>query len=341
VRVLYSDLHLRPERLEDCEKVLNEIFDIAVKLRKKHKQPVRIVNGGDTFHTRGLIRTICFDRLYWHYDRWYREGFAQDIIVGNHDQEDRAGEIHPMKVFANFDGWNVVDKPMVIEGVAHFPYMPKDKIQEAILSLAKGKEAFKDAIVHWGICGAMRNDRNKDTDGVPVEWLKGFRNVFSGHYHYRNKFENVQYIGSPLQQNFGEMGQEKGIIVYDQEKSEASFVEIKGTPKHHEVQVHWDEDKERIDGDLKAIQAQDFVRIKAVGDSEKCARIDRDSFSKRLKCNNISVEREVREKHFSRLKIDSGEILAPESLMKKYVEFIECDLNKDRLIRVGLDLIGA
>ena len=74
------------------------------------------------------------------------------------------------------------------------------------------------AFVHWGIRGAKRNDHNKDTDGVPLDYLKPFRRVFSGHYHYRSKLENVQYIGSPLQQNFAEMGQDQGVLIYDSEK---------------------------------------------------------------------------------------------------------------------------
>ena len=172
--LFYSDLHLRPERIETCDYVLGEIGQIA----KKHASI--IVNGGDTFNTRGLIKTSCFDLLYRHYTKWFDTGLTQIINIGNHDQEDLAGEIHPMKVFENFEGWKVTDKPSLFgtpgDMIALFPYMPRKDMQDQI---EKKALLAKDAIVHWGIRGAKRNDKNTDTDGVPVEWLKKFKQVFS------------------------------------------------------------------------------------------------------------------------------------------------------------------
>ena len=60
--LMYSDLHIRPERLEVCELVLDKIFEVAKVLKGKGKDVV-IYNGGDTFNTRGVIRTVCFVRL--------------------------------------------------------------------------------------------------------------------------------------------------------------------------------------------------------------------------------------------------------------------------------------
>jgi DNA repair exonuclease SbcCD nuclease subunit len=341
----YSDLHIRPERLEDCEKALVRIGEVALKLQDKLKSKLMIVNGGDTFNTRGLIRTICFDRLYHHYSKWFEAGLKQSIIVGNHDQEDRDGEIHPMRVFSNWDGWFVFDKPTTVsfDGVytSFFPYLPKDQIPDAIkLAVsAAGEDPKHDAFVHWGIKGAMRNDFNKDTDGVPVEWLTPFRKVFSGHYHFRNAFENVQYIGSPIQQNFSEMGQDKGIVLYDNKRGKkVEFVEIKGTAKHREVRVAWEDDKSVIEGD-EEIAENDFLRIKASGDSERCATITQDWASKKFKCHDIKIEREVKDKAFSRLSLESTDVLNPDQIISKYVDFIDSSLDKKKLLEIGKSIL--
>jgi DNA repair exonuclease SbcCD nuclease subunit len=333
IYLFYSDLHLRPERLDTCEIALNEIFKIV---QNYDPAKITIVNGGDTFNTRGLIRTNCFDTLYRHYSNWFESGYSQIILVGNHDQEDKAGEIHPMRVFKSWSGWQVVDEPMVLRDMAFFPYMEHHKIEAAIKKIVKGRKEPMDAVVHWGIKGAKRNDSNVDNDGVPLEWLSPFRNVFSGHYHYRNKIGNVQYIGSPFQQNYGEMGQNKGVIIYDSNKNKTEFVEIDNTPKHYEIEVHWHGDKQvSIAKEIGVITENDYCRVKATGDAEQCSNLD----DLGIKAKEVKVERIVKEKHFSRLNIDQSEVLSPSKLMKKYVDYVEIDLDKKRLMDIGSEFL--
>ena len=336
--IMYSDLHLREERLDDCEIALNAVFDHAVKTRSKTKKEVLIYNGGDTFNVRGLIPTVCIDLLSKHYSKWAAEGLHQIINVGNHDQEARDGEIHPMRAYHDWQKgcyWKVVDSPMYLElkGVLKrslfCPYMKLDNIKE-LLDVTKDRDM--DLYVHWGVLGALMNDFKKDTTGVPVEWLKGFRNVFSGHYHYRSKIENVQYIGSPFQQNFNEMSQEKGMLLYENNK--VSFKEIEKTSKHYEVEVGFKEEKPQIKS-KGLFKEKDFIRVKVEGDSEQCATVTHDWLRSHINSHNIKIDRNVKEKAHSRLSLDHKDILSPKLIATKYVEFVESGLDKKRLLSIG------
>lgn len=333
---MYSDLHLRPEKMVECETALNSVLQIALKLREVSKKEVVLINGGDTFNTRGLIKTSCFDTLYRHYFKWANEGFRQLIVVGNHDQEDREGVVHPMRVFNQFKDWTVADAPMQFDQFMAIPYMTMDKIKTFFASYeAKGKH---DAIVHWGIQGALRNDRNRDADGVPLEWLDVFRNVFSGHYHYRNAIGNVQYIGSPFQQNHGEMDQAKGVLIYNSETLKTAFREIKGTPKHVDVQISWDSDGKIILPEVE-VNETDIYRVKATGFAVQCGSLTKDVLKDALGMEPSTIEREVKEMRHSRLKIDTKEIYDTEMLMERYVEFVDLPLDRDRLMKVGLEIV--
>lgn len=329
MHLFYSDLHIRPERLDDCEAVLSEIFEIASKIREKVKKDVMIVNGGDTFNTRGVINTKCFDVVAKHWSKWKKAGFTQVVLVGNHDQEDRAGDIHPYASFKDWGGFHVVDAPMTLGHIDFFPYISADKVEVAIKSMKSFKS--KDAVVHWGIRGAQRNDTNIDNEGVPLNWLSHYRNVFSGHYHYRSAFENVQYIGSPLQQNFGEMGQEKGVLLYDAEKNKRQFIELKSAPRHFEVVVRWEDDKQVWDRP-SGIGEKDFVRVRVYGDSELCASVGKSDVEKSIKCREIKIERVVQDVTSSRLDLSKSDIYNLKSLASKYVGHIETDLNKEKLM---------
>lgn len=324
----YSDLHIREERLEDCVKVLRSIPDLI-----KDKNIDLVYNGGDTFNTRGLIRTSCFQSLYSEYKRWNNLGISQIINVGNHDQEDKEGSIHPMKIFEEF-GWIVVDRPINRGNFIFMPYMKAEKI-EKYLSKVKGKES-KALFVHWGIQGSYRNDSNIDTEGIPTDWVDEFKIVISGHYHYRNKIKNVQYIGSPLQQTFAEMGQSKGGIIYDYSTNKVEFVEIKGTPKHYEVKIDLTEGTKDIP---KEITEKDFVRVKIKGESQDVSQVTRDEISKYVSSSSIKIEKEIVDKSYSRLSLNTKEIHDNETLMRKYIDFINTDLDKNKLIKMGLELL--
>jgi len=332
--LLYSDLHLREEREDDCLYVLDQIKRIAIE-----RNIVRILNGGDTFNTRGIIRTRLIHNLYLKYKEWAEAGLIQYILVGNHDQEDKAGKIHPMKIFEEFDNWRVIDEPYIPVGekLAFFPYIEQSKVSEALNGRSwKGYTAF----VHWGICGASRNDSNIDDDGIPQNWLSGFKAVFSGHYHYRSKLGHINYIGSPLQQSFGEMGHDKGVLILDTEKNKYEFVPIQGTPKHHEIKVFWENGKAKVTKP-KGIGPNDFVRARVIGDAEQVSKMDRHSLEKSIKCRSIKIEREVQDKSVSRLNIDSKEIYNTESLMGKYVDFVNTDLNRKKLLKLGKEIVNA
>jgi DNA repair exonuclease SbcCD nuclease subunit len=338
---MYSDLHIREETTGICETVLDKIHEIALENKVDY-----ILNGGDTFNTRGIIRTSCLDILYRHYKKWFDSGLKQIILVGNHDQEDKKGEIHPMKIFESFNGWKVIDQPQTIDGIKNTlfcPYMSKKDVHAYLhspLKKAAGDWRSWDAFVHWGVCGAKRNDSNTDTDGVLLDWLENFRNVFSGHYHFRNSIQNVHYIGSPYQQNFGEMGQNKGVIIYDNKENKKEHYAIKDTPRHYEVAIEWDEKGKRIvKGFIKDIGKKDHVRFKVFGDSEQCSKISSENSGDIVDCDSVKIERFVKEKHLSRLDIKSDDVLSPQKLVEKYIDFVDTSLDKRKLLKLGLEIL--
>lgn len=364
IYLFYSDLHVRPERMEDCEIVLKSVGEKALSLEKHTGKKVVIINGGDTFNTRGMIKTSCFDTVYKHYEQWARNGLTQIILVGNHDQEDKEGLIHPMRVFEQFEGWAVVDKPTVLCDMVFFPYMNKSTIQSEIKKAIK--MGAKNAVVHWGIQGAMMNEGHADSEGIPSSWLSGFDKVFSGHYHYRNSFANINYIGSPMQQSFGEINQKKGVLIYDNENDKIDFSEIKGTSCHYEIEVSQDNQEDSEEGSKKSttskksikesgskegskeifkggskedLKEKDFIRIKVKGDSEFCSSIDKHRYSERYGVSSVKIEREVKDKHISRLKITNSDILSTESIMQKYLDFVDTSLDKSKLMKIGKALL--
>lgn len=65
--------------------------------------------------------------------------------------------------------------------------------------------------------------------------------VFSGHIHGRKEFlvkdRNFIFIGSPFEQNFGDINKTFGFYIHDIKNNKIKFIENKGIPKHKEVKV--------------------------------------------------------------------------------------------------------
>jgi DNA repair exonuclease SbcCD nuclease subunit len=336
--LLYSDLHMRTDRLGDQGIILKAIGTAAVE-HGVVKSGGRVINCGDLFNEKGFMRTSVWDVLVFHRLKWKEAGICHDDVIGNHDMEDREGVIHPLKIFRQWDGWNVIDQPFFIPEKNRwmFPYM--HNLPQFLETIEKKKRKKQVVFCHVGIQGAWRNDKSKDTDGVPIEHFAGFRQVFTGHYHFRHAVQNVQYIGSPMQHTFAEMGQAKGYLIWDDVTDEITFFEIEGTPKHLEAEVTWVGDKMAVHKP-EGLTERDYVVVSIRGPSAKVKLVTREMLQDRMQCHNIKIDRLIDDETHSRLNIKHDEALDTVALVKKYVGFVNPALDHKRLLKVGKELLA-
>lgn len=372
--LVYSDLHCRLERLQDCDRVLAGIDALLMERGTK-----TVVNLGDTFNTRGLVPTRCLDLLYYYYQRWSEAGIQQIILVGNHDQEDQGGTMHPFRVFGALPGVKVIDQPTLVRefgalrNVYFFPYMAE--VTEYHIAEAQ-RTGAKVLFAHWGIRGARRNDANVDAEGVPLEWLRGFTQVYSGHYHLPQEFGNVLYVGSPMEQDFGEAGQQKGVLLLDGMRPWLSrrvvLADRFGTRRHLTLRVKVDDGGELEAEAVGLLQTQvslqarnvlgrgdDALRFDLSGPAAALATVTTD----RLKGLFVRVDGGFPGAHnaeeffqrtvilidrtadgtagTSRLGIEVKDIHATETLLARYVAHLDPALDHAELLRVGKDLLAG
>jgi DNA repair exonuclease SbcCD nuclease subunit len=89
---------------------------------------------------------------------------------------------------------------------------------------------------HIAVHGALFNLVYGTTSDVQIEGDSGmllvtpdifneYDRVFLGHYHAAQELnDKVEYVGSPLQLSFGEMSQDKHIVVYDFDTDERTYI---------------------------------------------------------------------------------------------------------------------
>ena len=184
---------------------------------------------GDTFHTRGQVPTITRNSMWSLLCKAHREyGCEFIILVGNHDQTDKNGQIHSIHEWQGIgvDGGlpfvTVIDTPTYVpcgkRSLWCVPYMA-DKA--ALLEALESPEAqVADVLcMHAGVDGAVAGTLEyRIKEPITVKDLKPERHewVLLGHYHAPQQLaDNVMYVGSPCQITRAEANDTKRFLVYD------------------------------------------------------------------------------------------------------------------------------
>lgn len=228
-RVLTADVHLRPESADVVFGVLDRILEIA----KQHRcDDVSIL--GDLWHVRYAVPVDLLNRFREWTGRVTDAGLTLTMLAGNHDQIDVSGQ-NALQVFAR-PGVMPVSSPMVIGRGAWLPYT-RD-IHAMVDAAAAMVDGAWIAYVHHGVEGARMNNGiiAVTGDGIPPQALSGYRFAFFGHWHQHQTIgDNIVYVGSPWQTTASESGQEKGVVVVDEQRGHWSFVPLDIGQRHFKV----------------------------------------------------------------------------------------------------------
>ena len=194
-----------------------------------------IIIPGDIFHNRSEISVNTLTVAKEFFDNL--KDFRIFISAGNHDcyYKDRS-DVNSISLF---NGWNnivVVDKnPIIIEAkgkkISLIPWGTEvEDIPEADICFGHFEiQTFK--MNSYKVC-----DHGVDSTSL----LDKSPLVFSGHFHTKDdrkyKKGRIVYVGSPYQQNFGDVDQVRGIYTFNTETNDLKFIENEKSPKH--IKLH-------------------------------------------------------------------------------------------------------
>ena len=198
-----------------------------------------VIDLGDTFDNRNSIDVPTLRTVLAGID-WLAANSRNTRIIGNHDQFLRNGAIHNGPVLAH--KFNVVSD-RVIEVVDNtrffFCAYPKDHAELAqwIKTEAAKVRGRKILFGHFQVKGAYLNN-TQTTSGVPLEALSSFDLVLLGHIHQPQSLsDRIYYVGSPFQQDWGEAGQKKRVLIVDTERLKVTSVPLEHYPEYRVIDL--------------------------------------------------------------------------------------------------------
>lgn len=359
--LIWSDLHVHPhkrssERLQHCLDALEWVFKTAID-----KKVTKVVFCGDLFHDRQKIDVLTYQRTYEIFEKYLIDKgrpFDLYLLLGNHDlwflQRWDVSSVNP---FRAIPGVTIVDEPKIVdlfhEGdekawpVGFLPYThdPIEDLKKIDTSGLDYKILFGHIAVDGAVWNAMAGtisevaiEHDGDMVKVDSEIFKNWNEVFLGHYHKEQKLDNltgtkVEYVGSPLQLNFGEAFQHKHVIIYDLETHEKEYIRNTFSPQHFIISAS-DIDKYKIEGNFIKILTDDIS-------SPDLIQLRQSLIEKNVGSFEVKPIKKEEDEH---LVEDAKAILLKEDeMLEKYVNQVEKnsgldDLDKSLLLEIGKEI---
>jgi DNA repair exonuclease SbcCD nuclease subunit len=234
--IVTGDIHL----VEGSEENVKATFQELVRACRKHADDHVVLNG-DVFTERHSMPAPLLSLFVEMVLTLTQEAIEVDIVVGNHDQWNRDGR-HVLEAFGMWPQVHVHTHRGTRGPFAFLPwYFGNESVEEALATLDGAEILF----AHLGVTGAWMNNLKQDTNGFPIDKLRGrFKHVFLNHYHKPHEVEpGIHNVGSPYQVDYSEAGQEKRFMQV-MRAQRAGWI-VKSIPvdigaRHHKVTIDAD-----------------------------------------------------------------------------------------------------
>lgn len=332
VALILTDTHLHKNNVE----LVKDIFKQAIDLCKTLKINF-IFHLGDFFTSREAQPLHVLDEAQDILMMVEEAKIGLDITDGNHDKVDLESNKSYLRIFYHnvthkIDDvcnsfWYVNNKSFEKLNFIWVPYFKENgsylkKLEEATKLIRKDKQNI--LLTHISINGVQNNDGSAVENVVKQELFKKFDKVLVGHYHQQQNINNIYYIGSAYQANFGEDEAKGFTIMYDDGSHD--FIQSK-FPKYIKEKIDIDDKNALKKFEKQYTNSKDHVRVVLTGDKTKLQAFNKEN----LYDKGIDVKFESEEMN-SNFDISKQEIIMFDrsNIAKAFDKFIEINSIEDK-----------
>jgi DNA repair exonuclease SbcCD nuclease subunit len=357
--LLRADAHCHPHsgsprRASECLQAYKWSYDVAKEHGCRH-----VVDLGDVFHERHHINTWIFSEVYGITKEAASSGVNTVFILGNHDMYFRDSNLHnAINSFENL--CTVVHEPKKIRigdfDVDCFPYVeknPQKMLTEAFSDIEKRSRvlffhgAFDGALMssasgmrRKGISSSGHDMHEEEVpESIDPSCLSGWEQVWGGHYHCPQTFFKepmAQFVGSLLQHNKGEAGEQKRVVVLDLE-----------TLEHYDVINDFSPVFLKIDGDeeipesLDVSKARIYVSVSDIGSKntqEVCKELRKRGAIQVLQeaKRELVIDKDVQ---LTTIRGASSMIKDPRTMINRFAKLqAPAHLDPEKLVEIGMKI---
>lgn len=235
-------------------------------LRKYAKDGDRVLMLGDLYHNRDSINVKVLNRVV-SIIRDIADVCPVDVLIGNHDCFNHSDtEITSSSSIRYVPNVTLYDEITEVQlGSKKAVYMPWTHSKSATLD-ALGQYEDKDLLFcHSDLSGCRTQVSPTRPPGrnIPtIDDFKRFKKVYSGHIHIRQTMGNFTFVGAPYHMDRNDIGNQKGVYVYDTEKDVDLFIPNDVSPEFVPITIDKAEDMALLTDELLSKNYVD-LRVKS------------------------------------------------------------------------------
>ena len=229
--ILFSDLHLSPKTFDTSMSILRVVHSEALA------RNITVGFLGDFFdhvYNKGTLPVDILNELMRFFcDEWR---VPMIMIPGNHDYFDASETEHGLTPFKYASKWiKVIDVPTVIDECLWVPWRRDPNVCKEII---ESHPNVKIIFGHFDIIGFKLNAKRISTEGCTRQMFPSNINVYTGHYHTPQQYDNITYLGSPYQLTLSEAEDKKALIIINESGKITTKIPIDIGPKQYKWQAN-------------------------------------------------------------------------------------------------------
>jgi DNA repair exonuclease SbcCD nuclease subunit len=243
-----------PERLHSIKNALYSMGEYC-----QNNDIDLFIIGGDIMHTKSVIYSIAQDIMLDFFEKY--EDIEFWVLDGNHDLSGKGqgalSSLRPLHHVQNVE-W-ISRNPVGNDDFVCIPYSYE------VVNQVK-KDERKILISHFGLSEGVLNSGISIVSQIKLNDLIGkYDLVLLGHYHKPQEIIRddikLYYVGSPIQLDWGEKGDEKRFLVVDTDTLDVQSIPTTGYKKHIELEINSKNKEEVFQLAEQAQSAGDYVKI--------------------------------------------------------------------------------
>jgi DNA repair exonuclease SbcCD nuclease subunit len=309
-----------PERLDSIKGALYSMMEVC------RLDGIKVVMiAGDILHTKSVIYALAQDMMLQFFEDHSETKFY--VIDGNHDLSSKGADaisaLRALKSVPNVH-W-ITKQPEKIQNILFVPYSV-DLVQQI-------KEGSADILIsHFGLSEGVLNSGISIVSKLSMADLRGkYKLVLLGHYHKPQEIieDNISmyYVGSPIQLDWGEKGDQKRFLIIDSEN--LSVAEVPTTGYRHFIEVELTADN-KAEAAKKAKEAHDNGHYVKIVQREKVDVKGFENFNIVDKTQTDATNRGITSSMTQREKL------------QRYLEVKEIpEEQREEFLEIGIEIINA
>lgn len=188
-----------------------------------------VVELGDIFDRRKYINFDSLDRCRsYFFDRVKEQDIELHCIVGNHDiYFKNTNRVNALELLLEHYDFRVYSEMTEVEigglNILMMPWVNSENYKSSMDNLMHSKARV--IMGHLELAGFEMHRGHMNETGLNPGVFKRYEMVMTGHYHHKSSKDNIHYLGSPYEMNWGDYMDPRGFHIFDTETLELEYIQ--------------------------------------------------------------------------------------------------------------------